>query len=110
MCQLQPRYPEAVPAPIAVSATRELKRDPALPLGVLAIREAVEVRRRHEPESREKVLLEVDQADQVEEPRALWDPIDRVVGERDDPALLVGMRSPLHLEPKGAVAAHICND
>jgi hypothetical protein len=74
---------------------------------VLAICEAIEVGGRDEPESREKVLLDVEKADQVEETGAFGDCINRIVGERDDAALVVWVRRSFHLKPEGTITTHV---
>src|SRR5712664_2632019 len=61
--QLEPWHLELVPARVARGDTRELERDSSRPLGVLAVCEAVEIRGRDEPDPRQKMLLDIEQAD-----------------------------------------------
>jgi hypothetical protein len=77
---------------------------------VLAVCEAVEVPGRDEPESREILLLKIDQTHQIEQPRAFGYRVGRTVGESDDTALTICMSRPFDLQPEGAVAAYIGDD
>src|SRR5207249_1786419 len=107
--QFEPRDLETVPALIARGKTRELQGYATRPLRVLAVCEVVEVRRGHEPGSREKMLLDIEQADQIEKTSTLRNLIDRVVGEGDDAPLTVGVGRPLHLQPKHSEPSDIGN-
>ena len=78
-----------------------------MPSCVLAVRAPVEVRGRNEPGPREKMLVDIEQADQVEKAGALGDGIDRIVGEGDDAPLAVGVSCALHLQPQGSITSDL---
>lgn len=56
------------------------------------------------------MLLEIEQADQIEEPGALRDRVGRIVGEGDDTALSVETRCAFDLKPEGALAPNLRHD
>ena len=55
------------------------------------------------------MLLDIEQADQIEKTSTLRNLIDRVVGEGDDAPLTVGVGRPLHLQPKHSEPSDIGN-
>jgi hypothetical protein len=73
-------------------------------MGVVMVGESVEVHGRYKPKSRELVLREINEADDVMEPVTLGDCPDRKGGSCDDTPLLVKMRRALDLQPQGAEA------
>src|SRR5207237_6414601 len=55
----------------------------------------------------QKMLLNIEEADQVEKASTLGDGIDWIVGEGDDAAFAVRVDRAFHLQPKGSVASDL---
>ena len=53
------------------------------------------------------MLLDIEQANQVEKASTLRDRIDRVIGEGDDATLAVGVDRALHLQPQRSEASDL---
>src|SRR5439155_26985168 len=79
------------------------------PRRMLAVCEVIEICRGDEPGSREKMLLDIEQADKIEKTSTHRYGTDRVIGEGDDASLAVGMGRALHLQPKGSEASDLGN-